>query len=361
MARLVLLGGGHSHIEVLRRAPAMAMPAELVLVEPNPALPYTGMVPGFIAGIYRHSDILIDLIALCARAGAVLKRAHAIGVDTTSRQVLCDDGTTVAYDVLSIDIGSTLDMSVPGVAEHALLVRPLWRFVAEWPGAAQRSKSIVVAGAGAAGIELALAFQAAVKNNGGAPSVTVVGDGRVIAPGLTQRARLRLHRICAERGIQMRLGTRVVRVTSEAALLENGMALPAHTVVWATGPAPHAWLRESGLALDDRGYLAIDRHLRVGTRPDVYAAGDVAGSVAHPRPKAGVYAVREAPVLADNLRRALLGQEPRVYFPQGRALALIGTADCSAVAAYGPLSAEGAWVWRWKDAIDRRFVQRYRL
>jgi selenide, water dikinase len=131
-------------------------------------------------------------------------------------------------------------------------------------------------------------------------------------------------------------------------------------VLWATGPAPQGWLRDTGLELDERGYLAVDECLRVGGRPNVYAAGDVASIAGHTRPKAGVYAVREAPVLAENLKRTLRGEQPRRYMPQRLALALIGTADCRAVGAYGPLSLEGEWVWRWKDAIDRKFVQRYR-
>jgi selenide,water dikinase len=236
----------------------------------------------------------------------------------------------------------------------------LWRFVEQWPQAARRSASTVVVGAGAAGIELALALQASAKAQGGAARVTVVGDTRVIAAGLARQARIRLHRLCVARGISLELGARVARVTNGTVELENGTVLAAHTIVWATGPAPQAWLRDTGLALDERGYLSIDQHLRVGSRAEVYAAGDVASIVGHPRPKAGVYAVREAPLLVENLRRALHGQDPRTYIPQRRALALIGTADGRAVAAYGPLSAQGAWVWRWKDSIDRRFVQRYR-
>ena len=360
MARLVLLGGGHSHIEVLRQAPAMALPAGIVLIDPNPALPYTGMVPGYVAGIYHRSDILIDLVALCARAGATLKRARGVGIDARSRLVHCDDGSTVGYDVLSIDIGSTLDTAVPGVVEHALCVRPLWRFVSAWPRSLASDANAVVVGAGAAGIELALAVHASIQALGNTPNVTVVGDAASIAPGLPERARVQLQRICEARGICLQLGARVSRVTHDSVRLDTGATIDAHTVLWATGPAPHAWLRETGLELDERGYLATDECLRVGGRPDIYAAGDVASIVRHARPKAGVYAVREAPVLSDNLNRALRGEKPRRYIPQRHALALIGTADHRAVGAYGRLSAEGAWLWRWKDAIDRKFVRRYR-
>jgi len=360
MPRLVLLGAGHSHIEVLRRVPALAMRAEIVVVDPHPALPYTGMVPGYVAGIYGAADVLIDVASVCARARATLRPARAVGIDTASREVRCDDGTIVPYDILSIDIGSTLDTSVPGVVEHALPVRPLWRFMKAWPDAQKRGSRIAVVGAGAGGIELALAAHAASAARGGTPQIAVVGDALRIAPGIAPRAQAELEEACNARNIGIRLGVRVVRVTRENVVLDDGSCIPADNVLWATGPAPHAWLRTTGLALDPHGYLAMDRCLRVGGRPDVYAAGDIAGIIGHPRPKSGVYAVREAPVLAENLRRALRGESPRAYIPQRRALALIGTGDRRAVASYGPLGAEGAWVWRWKDAIDRRFVQRYR-
>lgn len=360
MPRLVLLGGGHSHIEVLRRAALKPLSADILLVDPHPALPYTGMVPGYIAGIYPLADILIDLTALCARAGATLIRASAIGIDIVSRQIHCDNGRTIDYDLLSLDVGSTLDASVPGACEYPVRVRPLWHFVHAWPEVAKRGRRMAVVGAGTAGIELALAIHANLSKDGDAPQVSVVGDAPHIAPGVSRHARRQLQQACAARGIRLQLGQRVAQATSDHVVLDDGATISADAIVWATGPAAQPWLRKSGLALDDRGYLAVDAQLRVGGRSDVYAAGDAASIIGHPRPRAGVYAVREAPVLADNLRRTLLGEPLRTYVPQPRALALIGTGDGRAVATYGALWAEGRWVWRWKDAIDRRFVQRYR-
>lgn len=360
MARLVLLGGGHSHVEVLLQAPRLGIAADIVLVEPHPALPYTGMVPGFIAGLYRLSDILIDLASLCTRAGAQFKRARATSIDPRSKRVECDDGTSIAYDMLSIDVGSALDLSVRGAAPHALAVRPLWRFVETWPDVVRRASSIAVVGAGAAGIELALAAHRAAAARETRPDITVIGDAPRVAAGVSERAREHLERACTRRGIRLQLGRRVAEVTKTAVVMDDGWELPVDAVIWSTGPVAPAWLRNTGLELDERGFLSTDGELRVGGRPDVYAAGDVASMPAHPHPKSGVYAVRAAPLLAGNLKRALLGQPPKAYVPQRHALALIGTGDGRAVAAYGPLGTEGSWVWRWKDVIDRRFVQRYR-
>lgn len=359
MTRLVLLGGGHSHIEVLRRVAAAPLPAELVLIEPYPALAYSGMVPGVIAGTYDMADSLVDLLPLCARAGATLKRARATRIDASAKQVHCDDGSTVGYDVLSIDVGSTVDTSTPGAGGIAMPVRPLWRFAHAMRRVADAA-AVAVVGAGSAGVELALALRAAGARTASTAVVTLIGDSDALAPGLAAPARSRLAEACLRHGVNVRLRSRVCRVTPQGVVLDDGGAIAAGAVVWATGPVPHGWLRDTGLPVEDRGFLAVDVHLRVGGREDIYAAGDAATVAGHPRPKAGVYAVRAAPVLAANLRAAVLGERPRAYRPQRRALALVGTADGRAVASYGPLAAEGAWVWRWKDAIDRRFVRRYR-
>jgi selenide,water dikinase len=136
--------------------------------------------------------------------------------------------------------------------------------------------------------------------------------------------------------------------------------LPVDAALWATGAAPAAFLRETGLALDAGGFVEIDATLRSTSHPEVFAAGDVASMRGTPRPKSGVYAVRQGPPLARNLAAALAGGALAAYRPQREALALITTGERYAVATRGGLTLQGAWVWRWKDWIDRRFMARYR-
>jgi len=362
MTRLVLLGGGHSHIEVLRRWARVSAPAEVVLVNPFKSLPYTGMVPGFVAGLYGEDDIHIDLASLCERAQVTFARGSAVALDCEARSVRCSDGTKLRYDLLSIDVGSALDTSTPGVSEHALPVRPLYTFVSSLQRyrTAQRPQRVAVIGAGAAGVELALALHAAIARAGRTPTVTLLGDAPFPVPSFPQPARQRLERICSTRGITIRSSVHVTALSADAVHLAAGERLAVDLSVWATGPVAPAWLADSGLATDARGFIAVDRHLRSISHPDVYAAGDVAGMTGHERPKSGVYAVRQGPHLAENLLRSLRGEPLVSYIPQRRALALIGTGDRRAVAVYDDYSWEGAWVWRWKDIIDRRFVARYR-
>lgn len=361
MTRLILLGGGHSHIEVLRRWARVSAPVEVVLVSPFESLPYTGMVPGFVAGWYGEEDIGIDLASLCERAQATFIRASAVALDCEAHAIVCSDGTKLGYDLLSIDVGSVLDMSTPGAGEHALPVRPLHTFVSSLQRrrAGEPLQRVAIVGAGAAGVELALALHAAIARTGRIPRVTLLGDAPVPLPSFPQQARKRLEHICAQRGVTVRSSAHVRTLSADAVHLDDER-IPVDLSIWATGPAAPAWLARSGLATDARGFVAVDTHLRSISHPDVYAAGDVASIAGHERPKSGVYAVRQGPHLAENLLRSLRGESLVPYIPQRRALALIGTGDRRAVAVYGDYSWEGAWVWRWKDLIDRRFVARYR-
>ncbi|NJN31952.1 MAG: FAD-dependent oxidoreductase, partial [Synechococcales cyanobacterium RM1_1_8] len=129
---------------------------------------------------------------------------------------------------------------------------------------------------------------------------------------------------------------------------------------WVTHASAPAWLAASGLATDNRGFVQVSDTLQSLSHPFVLAAGDIAAMVNHPRPKAGVFAVRQGQPLFENLQRLLQQQEPRPFVPQRRLLALIGTGQGAAVASRGRWSlGPWKWLWRWKDHIDRQFMARF--
>ena len=127
----------------------------------------------------------------------------------------------------------------------------------------------------------------------------------------------------------------------------------------AGGVRPVDWLSGSGLATDEAGYIAVNRHLQSISHPAVFAAGDAAAMIETPRAKSGVMAVRQGPVLAQNLQRMAHGVSLNPFLPQREWLNLISTGEKYAVASRGRWSAEGRWVWRWKDWIDRKFMKRF--
>ncbi|TMG72369.1 MAG: bifunctional NADH dehydrogenase FAD-containing subunit/selenide, water dikinase SelD, partial [Betaproteobacteria bacterium] len=284
-----------------------------------------------------------------ARAGCRFIEDSAAGVDLAQREVITAGGGRLVYDLLSLDIGSTSG-DPARVSRHALRLRPVEGFLAGWERlreAARRSevRRIAVVGGGAAGIEVLLAMQHGLA--GVAAEFALFSELPILAG---HGARRRIARILL-----------VVAVREGGLELEGGEGFDAQATVWATGAGAPSWIAQSGLATDPRGFVAVSGTLRSPSHPEVFAAGDCATIIGDSRPKSGVIAVRQGPILAGNLRLALAGAPPEPFRAPARALALISCGDRYAVASWASFALEGSWVWRCKDRIDRRFVQRYRL
>lgn len=364
---MLLVGGGHSHIEVVRRFGARPVPdTEITLVDAERFATYTGMLPGFIAGHYNFRDCHIDLAGLAQRAGARFVQARARGIDTARHELALDDGTTLAYDLISLDVGAMPSTAgIAGAAEHAIAVKPFSGFIQQWNKLVESTRSgqlrnIVVVGGGAAGVELVLAMQYRLMQFA-TPRFAVMSDAHCVVPDHNPGTRAALERVLSQRGIEVHLNSRVERVEPSAILTSNATRIAADATIWATGAGAPAWLADTGLALAARGFVAVDERLQSTSHDGVFAAGDCATIAGLTYPKSGVYAVRQGPVLAENLRNALAGRALTEYRPQRVALSLISTGNKFAVASYGPYALAGKWGWCWKNYIDRKFVARYNL
>ena len=363
---LVLVGGGHAHVHVLKRFGMRPAPGvRLTLITRDIETPYSGMLPGYVAGHYSFAECHIDLLRLARFAGARLIHDEAIGLDRARRQVLCRGHPPIRYDLVSLDIGSTPRLGdVPGAAEHTVSVKPIDRFGERWEALLERARDLghlrlALVGGGAGGVELALSAQhrlAQMLNS--RPEVTLVTREGLL-PSHNKRVRQQFARILGERGIRVVANNPIVRVEPGRLIAADGAEIGFDEALWVTEAAGAPWLGETGLPLDQRGFVIIDETYRSPADAAVFAAGDIATMPNHPREKAGVYAVRAGPPLADNLRRALAGRKPRRAVPQRQALALIGTGDGHAVASRGPFAAYGRSLWRLKDWIDRRWMRRY--
>ncbi len=359
MKRLVLVGGGHAHALVLRDWIQQPVPGvELVLVSPTRLAHYSGMVPGWLAGLYDFREVCIDVASLAHAAAARFVEDEVTAMDAGQRSIRLRRHDALRYDIVSLNIGSTLYPPTDRPGDW-LSMRPLNRLQASWdallarlPRDARAPRRVVAAGAGPAGVESVLAVLARLRTH----QPQARWDGLLLsrddvlpthAPAVRRAAR----RVLAAAGVQVQTGV-------DALAFE-----PRDTdlVLWATGAQAHRWPSQSDLACDTQGFVRIDPTLRSTSHPNVFAVGDCASWSTTPLPKAGVIPVRQGPVLTRNLRAALTGRgddatlEP--YRPQHRHLALLATGDGRAIASWGPLTATGAWVWRWKDHIDRRFMR----
>jgi len=374
-SHLVLLGGGHAHVEVLRQFGRHPVPnLKLTLVSRDAHSPYSGMLPGFVAGHYTHKQVHIDLARLARFAGARFIEADAVGLNRDRRELLLADHKPLDYDRLSINIGSTPQLKVPGAREHAVPVKPIDGFTARWKvllGRARRETAplrIAVVGGGAGGVELTLAMQHRLRqerqNHGGDPDslgFLLLTASAELLPTHAPRVRRFFHRTLLERKVELHCAQRVQRVEAGQLWTESGESFSADEVVWVTQAGGAGWLAEAGLATDKQGFLAVNDCLQSVTDAAIFAAGDIASMVNHPREKAGVFAVRQGAPLFNNLRRSLAGQPLEPFHPQRRWLALISTGDRFAVASRGRFSLRGRWVWRWKDWIDQRFMHRFEV
>jgi selenide,water dikinase len=371
---LVLVGGGHSQINVLKGFGMRPVPGvRLTLICKDVMTPYSGMLPGLIAGHYSFEETHIDLGRLSRFAQARFYNDEAVGLDLAGRRVLCRGRPPVPYDLLSVNIGSApVTASVPGAAENVVPVKPIDRFVAHWERlrervlARGRPTRIGVVGGGAGGVEILLAIQyrlgrllAADGQDGMAPRCHLLTDTDEILPTHNRQVRARFRRVLRERGVEVYTGHRVVAVDPGLIRCDNGFRLELDEILWVTWAGAAGWVSETGLDVDERGFIRVNDFLQSTSHPEVFAAGDVASMVAHPRPKAGVFAVRQGPALARNLRRALLERRLRPHRPQKQFLSLVSTGDRYAVASRSGWSTEGRLIWRWKDWIDRRFMAKY--
>ena len=371
---VVLVGAGHSHVTVLRMFGMKPIPGvRLTLITREVHTPYSGMLPGLIAGHYEFDDAHIDTGPLARFAGARLYQDEAVDLDLTGRRVICRSRPPVAYDLLALNIGSTPNTAgVPGASEHAIPVKPIDGFLRRFEALRERvlaregRSAVALVGAGAGGVELLLAVEHRLRQAvrhagfdvGGLSFVLVSGDANIL-PSFPAAFRARFHGILAARGIAVVTGALVTAVEPGRLMLAGYGPLAADEILWTTQAAPARWLAKAGLPLDARGFLRVDETLRVIGHDDVFAAGDTIAFSARELPKSGVYAVRAGPALADNIRRTLTGRSLRRFRPQREALYLVSTGERHAVGTRNGLVVEGAWVWRWKDWIDRRFMRKF--
>lgn len=366
MKQLLLVGAGHAHAQVLQGWAEAPLPGvALTVVSPQVLAPYSGMVPGWLAGLYRYDEIVIDFQALARAAGARWIADELHSLDAAAQRVQLAGGELLPYTLLSLNVGSTLRPPPLGGARVLPLrplaaLRPAWEaLLHEWQSAdTTMPLHLAAVGGGAAGVESALGVVAQLRRlrPDRAVTGTLFSRGAQLLPGFAGPARRAAERALASAGIALRLGT-----AGDARSLAG-----AGLVLWATGAQAHDWQRDAtrrgGLAASEEGFLRIDAQLRSASHPGVFVVGDGAHWDSGPAlPKAGVYAVRQGPVLLHNLRATLAGGALLAYEPQRRFLALLATGDGRAIAARGPLGAHGRWAWHWKDHIDRGFVARFRV
>lgn len=353
-------------MQVLRDFARDPLPGvHLSLVVDQPTAVYSGMVPACVAGTIPREALEIDLRPLVRNAGADLVLAAATGIDPRARRVALAGREPIAYDVVSFDVGSRVaGLDTPGARDFAIATRPIGRFLAEAEALAARVRAgggtrIVVVGAGAAGVELALALRARMaREHARTAPIALVDAGPRVLGGFAERVARRAQRALERNRVSTHFGVRVVAVEHDRVLLESGAVIAFDALIWATGAASEPLFRASEVATDERGFVCVRPTLQLLDACNAFAAGDCA-HFEPGLPKAGVYAVRQGPLLAHNLRAHLAGRPLRSYRPQRDFLALLNLGDGTALGTKWGHAVEGRWVLAWKHRIDRAFVRQF--
>ena len=355
----MLVGGGHAHVLALRTLAMTPVPGlRIALISPAAFTPYSGMLPGLLAGHYSFEETHIDLARFCRWAGVRFLTDEVVALDPQTRTLRCRERSDVHYDLLSIDIGSQPELdSVPGARQHSVPVKPvagLWRRWESLTESAAEFGRIAVVGGGAGSVEIALAIAWQLRER--PVEVALYSAASQLLPGYGRGVRRSVLAQCETLGVEVFCDHRVSRVEADTLHFQQGQSADFNTLFWCTGASASPWIADSGLPVDARGFMNVLDTLQSTAYPEVFGTGDIAAQVNHPRPKAGVYAVRQAPVLAANLRAASLGTPLREHHPQTRFLSLLSLGSQLAAAERNVFSAHGRWVWHWKNRIDRKFM-----
>ncbi len=358
---LLLVGAGHAHLGVIDDWRKNGSPrAHRVLVEPLDAMRYSGMVPGWIAGEYRASELAIPLAPLVEETGLQWHRARLVRIDPDRRIAHLDNGEAVSFDLCSIATGGAGQArDILGNDERLLDIRPLDGFIEGWQrlrDSEPRHGRIAIVGGGAGGTELALGFRNSAHWRD-CEVVLVTGESGLL-PDHSPAVR---GRVAAELDRQ---GIAVVRHDARVeggALVAGQRSLePLDLIAAAVGSGAPGWPEASGLPIDDQGFVRVDEYQRVCGFEHILAAGDVARRTDRKVPHSGVHAVYSGPVLAKNLRRMLAGKTPRrSYSPRFMDFYLLNTCRGESIASYGRLGLQSAWLRRVKDWLDTRWIRRF--
>jgi selenide, water dikinase len=376
MKNLVLIGGGHSHAIALRDWGINPIPdVHLILISDTVHAPYSGMLPGHLGGIYSFDECHIDLTKLAKFANAELILDGAIELDLPNKRVLCDRHAPIDFDYLSIDIGSTpATNNIPGVKEYAIAAKPIPYFLSTWKHFIQsiqpedRSISLGIVGGGAGGVELAFTLQVQLEKILAKTEIHLFHRQQELMNGYPTIVRKRFQKLAIDRGIQLHLNESVIAIDRQIVKCKSGLNISCDRIIWVTQAAAAKWIQSSGLATDDRGFILIDEYLQSISHPCIFATGDIATQIdspgerlrQRPSPKAGIVAVRQGGILADNIRNAIAHKPLKLFHPQRKYLSLIGVGNSQAVAIWGDLYlGKSRFFWIWKDWIDRRFMNQF--
>jgi len=367
---LCLAGGGHSHAIVIKRLGIKPTPnLKVTLISPDRFTPYSGMLPGLIAGHYQFESCHIDLERLCQWSGIKFSSSTISRIDLDNRLIYSDQTAPIKYNLLSINIGSRPDVDeITGGKHYGCAIKPVKDFLRRWHlwlnthVNSKQKHHIVVVGGGAAGIEVLLAMYYKIKKCTSINATfTLISADQTILSTHNHTIQLFFQKHLRSLDINVISNTTAIAIDKTHLYFNDGTSLAYDFTVWGIRAGAHEWPSASHLMCDKNGFILVDQYLRSISHPEIFAAGDCAAFAPHPLPKAGVYAVRQGSTLLKNILATYQNKKLVSFKPQQHFLSLLTTGSRNAVASRNGIFLHGKWVWYWKDYIDRCFMRQFEV
>lgn len=377
---LVLLGGGHANIQVLKM---MAMNPigglRITLISDQTHSPYSGMIPGYLAGFYSYEECHFDLRRICEELGQRFIKAKIIGMDPKRKKIYLENRAEINYDCASINVGIE-PKSIENLSQESALkiipLKPISRFLAYWNQLTSDLKDykghdalqLAVVGAGASGVEISIILRMLINKNSWNAEVSLIHRHEFLVSTKDLRAQKRLLKTLKELNIKVFRNTEVLKLNDNGLLLNDDQgrihAKGFYRALIATQASAPMWFKSSGLPVNQEGFVRVTEKLLVENEDTLFAAGDCIHFSPSPLKKAGVYAVRQGMTLEHNIRVFFTRQSSlKIFHPKKNVLSLITIGDRKALVHQDSPSIlrwlGPSLLWSVKDGIDRRFMNRF--
>lgn len=357
MTSIVLIGGGHAHLYVIKKLLIQATKLyQVTLVSPSRYQYYSGMFSGYIEGLYSEEEIRIDLKKLCERAKITFIQHKAERLDPANNLVFLDNGDSIYYDLISFNIGSFTN--TPANINDGMTIKPN-HVLPKIVQSLKHSEHPVIVGGGASGIELSLSLQAYRNTRGQKHPVTLISQSQLLNQ-YSSKISKQMVRIISKKNIVLSCHTKVISIHDQTVKTSSGVHIPYTSLLWLTGPKASPIFKLSNLQTDEKGFLSVRDTLQSTSHSNIFGAGDCVTIKHYPKlAKNGLYAIRQAPLLWNNIINYLKQKPLEPFQPQKRFLAIISTGNKEGFLIYAPFASHGRWQWKLKQYIDQSFIRSY--
>jgi NADH dehydrogenase FAD-containing subunit len=364
--QLVIVGAGHAHLTILKNLQEFKKAGHDVTVVSSSSLHYySGMGPGMLSGIYRPEEIRFNVKKMSEDRGAVFIEDKVIKIHPQKKEIDLQSGPTLPYDVMSVNTGSFVPVEAPVSADDLIVtVKPIENMLNARrkiiDGLKNKELKLTVVGGGPTGVEVAGNLHRLVSNESGKGRITLIAGTRLLRQ-FKAGVRNRVLSSLVRRQVHVIENTRVSAIKGKSVTLSDGSDFESDIVFMAVGVKPSPLFKDSGLTIGQDDGMLVNQYLQSVSYPEIFGGGDCISFEPQPLAKVGVYAVRQNPILLNNLLCFLKGAALEQFLPQKAVLLAFNMGDGTAVVQWHSLVWGGRLGFALKNYIDKTFMKDFQV